>query len=154
MTCMTRALFLCLLMPIVAVAAPANQWLEQVPATLGDRHDWREIPRDTFFEVTPAALMSAESLLGKASWVMLDRRRIASFGESEIKCATESRPFLIRALTTNTGGTGAFSLYWAKSALVVSFFQLGSPGSPSRAALVACLPKVPGAVFASLGAAL
>ncbi|GGA37733.1 hypothetical protein GCM10010981_28590 [Dyella nitratireducens] len=60
---------------------------------------------------------------------------------------------MVRASFGN-GGTGKFSMYWRGAWLVISHMSLGPSGEPRRSALVACLSKVPVAVYGAIGGAL
>jgi hypothetical protein len=137
------------LMTLATLSARAEtslEWVEMVPASVGN---WRTQPRlaqDTFFEVPVSRLEAAESKLSQAAAVAVQRDAFAYFGRPKFRCSTSNQPYLVRASFMN-GGNGKFEIRWLNSALLVSHESLGSGGARKRSVLLVCLPREPTAVF-------
>jgi len=140
-------------LPLSAIAASSEAWLDPVPASAGLRSDWAEIPNDAYFEVPASKLGTAEVWLADTAFLAQEQSGLKYFGRPDFKCPVSTKPYLVRAAYIN-GGTGGFGLHWAGSALVVSHASLGPGGAQHKSALVACLSTTPAAVFSSLSGAL
>jgi len=143
---------LLLLLSFPTFAASPKVWLEPVPSSVSNGHDWAEIAKGSFFEVPASKLDTAEAWLVDTSFLVQAQNDLAYFGRPDFTCPAATKPYLVRAAYIN-GGTGSFSLQWAGSALIVSHASLGQGDTPSRSALVACLSHAPSIVFSSLSGA-
>jgi len=133
----------------VARADAPLAWLDPVPSSVPPFRELKELPRQSFVEVPQAKQTGAMAALKTAASVP----GRADFGGDGFACSAPQRPYLIRALYGNHD-TGAFQLYWANSALIVSHSSLGRPVPPQASVLVACLSKAPYAVYSSISDAL
>jgi hypothetical protein len=136
-----------------ACAGAPESWLQSPPKSLGLSHDWTEVPRSAVLEVSVSKFASAEADLVNVASAALAPSAAEYFSRPGFKCAPADKPFLIRAFYMN-GGTGAFTLYWAGTALVVAHDSLGPKRTLQRTALVACLARQPSQVFSSVGSDL
>jgi hypothetical protein len=150
---MKHLAILLLLLSFSTFAAPPKVWLEPVPSSVSNGHDWTEIAANLFFEVPASKLGTAEAWLVDTSFLVQAQNDLAYFGRPDFTCPAATKPYLVRAAYIN-GGTGSFSLQWGGSVLIVSHTSLGTGGTPSRSALVACLSQAPSIVFSSLSGAL
>jgi hypothetical protein len=132
-------------------AAPAS-WLE-TPANPGSWRDWEEIAPSHYFEVPVSKLEAARHDLSDAQFLPQGPDEITYFGGGSFRCEKPASPYLVRAVYTN-GGTGRYTLYWAKSALIVSHQSLGHASPLHQSALVACLARAPNAVYGQVGSDL
>lgn len=149
----TVAALLILLATLPAFAGASSKWLVPAPASAGSPREWQEIPGSSFFEISASRLAAAEAWLANTAAIVQEPSVFAYFGRADFKCTESTSPYLIRASYVN-GGSGKFGLHWASSALVVSHASLGHTSRPFRSALVACLPKLPAAVFSYISGAL
>jgi hypothetical protein len=136
-----------------ACAGAPESWLQAPPRSLGASHDWTEVSRSAVLEVSVSKLASAEADLANVPFVALAPSSVEYFSQAGFRCSLPDKPFLIRAAYMN-GGTGAFTLYWAGTALVVAHDSLGPKRAVQRTALVACLARQPSRVFSSVGSDL
>jgi hypothetical protein len=146
---MLKTAVLAILLCSFSLASTSDEWLEQVPQSIGPSQNWTPIPRESFFEVPASKLDAAKVWLAKD--FILDQADASYFDQPNFKCSRPSSLYLVRALYLN-GGTGHFDLKWAGSAVVVSHASLGAATRPVRSVLVACLAKRPTAVYASISA--
>lgn len=133
------------------IAKPSIDWLEPVPSTLGYAYKWTPAADDSFFEIPVSQLDTAEYWLRDTT--LLPQNSGDQFGRPDFVCQGPSKLYLVRASYIN-GGTGSFILYWAGSALIIAHGSLGHSGPTNKSALVACLDKVPTAVYGSVSSAL
>lgn len=141
-----------LLVSAVALGAPAQDWLEPAPASIGSSQDWT--PIEVFFEVPASKLAAAEAWLAHIPYLAQDQRGLAYFGRPGFSCPATAKPYLVRAAFIN-GGTGQYSLFWTHNAdLVVLHGSLGPGGPANKSALIACLPSSPKAVYSVITGAL
>jgi len=147
------ALLVFLLLSAPAAAEERGTWLGAVPASLGNVQQWREVPKESFFEVSASKLPTAEAWLNDIPYLLQEQSGASFFGQPNFSCPAPNKIYLIRATYIN-GGTGEFALFWAGSALIVSHGSLGPSRPPSKSALVVCLSKMPTAIFSSLSTAL
>jgi hypothetical protein len=141
-----------LLCTLLALNAAATSWLSPVPIA-GQRALREKVTDSDFFEVPVSKFEAAEESLSAAVYVSLDSRQASYYGHPEFQCLAPRTLYLVRAAFSN-GGTGAFSIFWQGTGLVVSHMSLGSPGMTERSALVVCLANAPAAVYSAIGGAL
>jgi hypothetical protein len=150
-----HAAFVAVVLAFAAQAGAAADWLQIAPAAYGARSTWEPVPEEFFAEVPASKLPFAEFQLAEQPFVSQSSAAVAErLGRGRtFTCAAGLQAFLVRGLYEN-GATGRFSLYWAKSALVVVHESLGPARVPSRSALITCLAHAPVAVFSNLAGAL
>jgi hypothetical protein len=136
----------------VTEVADSQQWLEPAP-TASSRAGWEEIAVSRFFEVSASKLFAAENRLASVSFLPQEANAVAYYGGREFKCDPPERAYLVRAMYAN-GGTGAFTLNWDGSSLIVEHLSLGHAGTLYRSALIACLARAPDAVYSVVSGAL
>lgn len=136
---------------VKASAAPAS-WLEP-PTNLGSWSDWEEIPESHYFEVTASKLGAAQHRLTDAQFVPQEINAVKYFGGRSFRCENPAKAYLVRAIYMN-GGTGRFTLYSAKSSLIVTHQSLGHARPLHQTALVACLTQAPTAVYGQVSSDL
>jgi hypothetical protein len=130
--------------------APAS-WL-QPPTDLGTWNSWEEIPESDYFEVPASRLEAAQHDLSNSQFLPQEPSDVTHYGGRGFKCEVPARAYLIRALYV--GGDGRYTLYWAKSSLIVAHDSLGYRRPLRESALVACLTRVPTAVYGKVGSDL
>lgn len=138
--------------PAVEGAAAQASWLEP-PTDLGSWRDWEEIPESQYFEISASKLEDAQDLLSHAQVVAVEPNAAEYFGGRSFQCGNPAKAYLLRATYMNSG-TGRFTLYWAKSSLIVTHQSLGHARPPRRSALVACLTRAPTAVYGQVNSDL
>ena len=138
--------------PTVEAAAAPEAWLE-TPANLGSWRDWEEVAPSHYFEVPASKLEAARHDLSASPFLPQGPDEITYFGGGSFRCEDPARAYLVRAVYMN-GGTGRYTLYWAKSSLIVSHQSLGHASPLHPSALIACLARAPTAVYGQVGSDL
>ena len=143
------AIFTSFAPPTLSNGAP--EWLPPVPGRLTRDQSW-PLPNETFFEVPVSMFDAAADMLKDAASVPLTQP-LTSWRRPDFSCRGEDRPCLVRALFGN-GATGAYSLRWIGTELIVSHASLSrQPVQPRGSALVVCLPQAPTRVYSAISVA-
>jgi hypothetical protein len=133
--------------------ATTPTWLEPVPSELGGWYKWQGIPASLYFEVVASKLYVAQHDLADSPLLPLEPSGVTYYGGRGFQCEAPARAYLLRAIYSN-GGTGAFTLYWAGSSLIVAHGSLGPAAEKAQSALVACLNRAPTQVYGMAGSDL
>lgn len=134
------------------VTATPTLWLEP-PTNLGFWNDWEEIPESHYFEVPASRLEAAQHYLSNSQFLPQEPRDVTFYGGRDFRCEVPATAYLIRAVYMK-GGFGKFSIYRAKSAVVVAHDSLGHRRPLQESALIACLTQAPTAVYRKAGSDL